>query len=215
MFQHPCMILSIGKSKSGKTYNTRFLLDYWLRQKRYFKWGIVFVGSKDLNDDYDFLPNHTIVNGYDEDLLMAYLDKLKKIKNSGKVLPPSFIVFDDLLGKLQSSKKFDNFVSLFRHYNITVFLNNQFLTNRTSSTIVREQTNYAFLWKTSSRHTIEAIYNWWGGLRFANYNEFKAHFLRATKKRYACMLWHSNEEIENNFLSYMSPANVNIVPLRY
>lgn len=207
------MILCIGKSNSGKTYTTRYLLDYYMTKRlpasSRCQFGLVFVGSEGLNEDYTFLPDNCIINGYDEERLNLHLAHLKRIKQAlkkkGKPMIHTFIVFDDLLGILNGNDNFNNFISLFRHYNVTFFMCNQYLQSRTSSTLIRMQTNYAFLWRTTAMSAIKAMYEWWGNERFEKLDDFKRHFLKTTSKKYAAMMFLDQNEPENNLWRWEAP----------
>lgn len=207
-FQFPCCILSLGKSKSGKSYNTSYLLNYFTIEEPVFHGGIVMLGSQGLNEDYDFLPKKCIINGYQEEILQNYVAKLKKYRETHNKPPPaSFLVLDDLMGQLNNSQWFQNFISTYRHYNITVFLNVQFLKSRASSTLLREQVSYAFIFNTKTKNTIDALYDCFGQL-FNSYEEFKQHFLQTSKERYSCMLYIADrDELEHNYYKYMGPIN--------
>lgn len=203
--EFPSCVVCIGKSKRGKSYLTRYLIQYFTLHTPIFKQGLVFCGTRGLNNDWDMFPDKCIINGYDENILMAWLENIKKVYASGKKLPPSFIIFDDLLGKLGKTKFFDNFLSTYRHYNITIFLNNQFLRQSASSTLLREQANYLFAFRTVAESTIAGLFEWFGGL-FKNQEEFKKHFLSITEPKFQAMLFlEAEEDITKNYYGFRAP----------
>lgn len=202
-FRFPACILSVGKPKSGKTYNTRFLLTYFCKTKPVFKGGLVMTGSRDLNEDYDFLPEKAIINGYDEELLKRHVAKLEAYrKRTGNPPPASFIVFDDILGRLQGSAFFNNFISIYRHLNITVFINVQYMKTRASNTLLRECIKYAFIFKTTTKISLQCIYEVIGQ-SFDSFEEFKEIFMKATNEPHAACLYIAdrNDKHENYFTS--------------
>ena len=207
-FRFPACILSVGKPRSGKTYLTRFLLTYFCKTDPVFKGGLVMTGSRDLNDDYDFLPSKAIINGYDEDLLKRHVDKLQAYrKRTGQPPPASFIVFDDLLGKLQGSAFFNNFISIYRHLNITIFINVQYMKTRASNTLLRECVKYAFVFKTTTKISLQCIYEVIGQL-FDSFEEFKAHFLKVTSKPHAaCLYIADRDNPEENYFEAIAPEH--------
>jgi hypothetical protein len=207
-FRFPACILSVGKPKSGKTYNTRFLLTYFSHTKKIFKGGLVFTGSRDLNDDYDFLPVKAIINGYDEDVLKRYVENIEQYrKRTGQAPPASFIVFDDLLGKLTGSNYFNSFVSIYRHLNITIFINVQYMKTKASNTLLRETISYAFIWNTKTKNSIDSIYEVVGQL-FDSKEDFKKHFFETTKAKHAAMLYiATRDELQNNYYETIAPEN--------
>lgn len=207
-FRFPAIILSVGKPRSGKTYNTRYMLTHFCKKNPIFKGGLVFTGSRDLNDDYDFLPSKAIINGYDEDILKRYVAKLEAHrKQTGSPPPASFIVFDDLLGKLQGSAFFNNFISIYRHLNITVFINVQYVKNRASNTLLRECIRYAFVWNTASKISLQCIYEVIGQL-FDSFEEFKKRFFFATHEKHAaCLYIADRDDPDENYYISIAPEN--------
>lgn len=211
IFEKPCLILTVGKSEQGKSYLVRYLLDYALIS-RVFKFGIVFQGSKGMNDDYGFLPDKAVKNGFDEAVLIKWIDKLKAQKErlvkagKGADMPRSFIIFDDLLGILQKSAYMDNFFSLYRHLGITVFLNTQYLNTAASSTLVRQQTSFGFFFRSSAARTKDSLYEWFAG--DISKDEFLEKYKRFTKEDYNCMLYISSERDPTKaFYRFQAPSN--------
>ena len=144
----------VGKSRKGKSHLARYILMNRLLSKQWH-FGLVFCKSKFNNDYTSFLPDNRIYEGYNEQVLMKYVNNLKKIvKEKGKV-PASFIIFDDLIGVLNNATDwFNNFISTFRHVNINVFICVQYLTGKNAvSPIMREQTNFAILFQSRTRRT--------------------------------------------------------------
>ncbi len=211
--EFPTCILSIGKSKRGKSYLTRYLLDYFCVRKPVFKAGIVFVGTKGLNNDWDMMPDKAVITGYSEEKLKMWLAKLMQIKKSGKEIH-TFIVFDDLLGKLEKSSYFDNFLSTYRHYNVSVFLNNQYLASSSSGTLLREQTEYLFAFRTAAKRTITCLYDWFGQL-FDSEKEFKKTFMEQTAEDHTAMLFIEGEEdVHENYLAFTAPGPDEFKPVK-
>ena len=214
--EFPCCICSIGKSKSGKSYNTAYLIQYFSMHKPYFKAGLVMLGSKGLNDDYKWMPKDYVIDGYSEDVLRGWLDHLKSIREkTNKPPPPTFLILDDLLNAITNNDYFSNFLSQYRHYNITIFINNQTLANRTTGSLFREQTVYLFAWGTKAKNTLEHLYKWFGQL-FDSFDEFKNHFLETTKEKHTCMFYDATQnDVHKNYLRWKSPENFKPVSLRF
>ena len=213
MYEKPQFNLFVGKSHSGKSYLMRYLLHYGLSNE-YFKFGVCFQGSKDMNNDFtSFLPKKSVVE-YSDRALEAYINQLKahklSLKNEGKEaeMPRSFIVFDDIIGQLTKSRYSSHFFSLYRHLNITVFMATQYLASDASSTLVRQQTSYGFFFKSSNINSTDMIHSWFGGCSKMNLKDFTAMFDRITKEKHACMLYIDGENDENNnYLRFIAPEN--------
>jgi hypothetical protein len=202
--EFPALIMSIGKPKRGKSYLTRYLITYFSVVKPIFKGGIIFCATQELNSDWHQFPEKSVITGYTDEKLKMWADRLKERKTQGKLVP-TFIVFDDLMGVLQKSKYFDQFLSTYRHYHVTIFLNNQYLASSTSSTLAREQTSYLFAFKSETTRTNKCIYEWFGQI-YDTFDEFKKVFRERTKEPHTAMLHIEGEEDKSkNDFSFRAP----------
>jgi NhaP-type Na+/H+ and K+/H+ antiporter len=131
--------------------------------------------------------------GLDLEVLNDYLNKLKQYrKETGQVIE-NFIIFDDLQGVLNTQDNtLNSLFSTFRHYGSSIFLSCQYM-NQAASTTLRENTQYAICFNSKTENTIKSLFQSFGQL-FDNYNEFKKHFLNATKESYHAMLYIESEE---------------------
>lgn len=201
------LFVLIGKSFRGKSYLMRYILTDWLSTGK-VKFGLVFCKTTFNNDFTSFLPQDKVIEGYNEEILKKYVENIKNIiKNNGSI-PPSFIVFDDLSGVLNGSDWFNNFVCTFRHFNIHIFIATQYLTGRNAvSTVMREQTNFAIMFQSRTKNTLDNLYKNFGGL-FPSFEDFKEYFLQATKQQYTAMLYSEHiDELEDNYKTIIGPAD--------
>lgn len=208
-FSHPRVVLLIGKPRSGKT-NT---IKYWLLKntvkKKVFKQGLVFTGSK-FNNDYDYLPDKLVYEGYQPDVLDNYLDVLEQTKKETGKIEPSFIVFEDLVGILS---KFDghfiNFTTKHRHYGITILLAVQYL-NMGANTTLREITSHALMFKSTGFNTIESLWKNFGQ-KFDKFNDWKEFFAEHTKEPFTGLLYDALDETYCEFRSpYVGDVDVKL-----
>ena len=203
----PVFVVAVGKSMKGKSYLVRYLLtERFLKGK--LKFGIVFTKTK-FNKDYAFLPDKSVKQGYNEEVLKKYISNIEKLREKKEGIPPNYLIFDDLVGVLNNqSDWFINFVSTARHFNTSVFICVQYLTGKKAiSPIMREQTTHAIMFNSRTRRTLENLYESYGGL-FPSFEEFKQYFFRATKERYTAMLYvESIDEVEGNYISIQAPEN--------
>lgn len=206
-FELPGIFLLIGTPKRGKSYLTRFLIKNFFKLKSKgghasrtrFKFGRVYTGTQ--NEDYHFLPEKAVHIGYSPDELekwLKFLDSKHLQLNGGnprgkKKLPSNFIVFDDLLGKLNNDNMFKFFISRFRHYNTTVFLCSQRLKTSTSGTNIRDYANYVFLFATNGAVNLKTYYEYWFSEYFETLAEFKEHFRKCTGEKYHAIFWHDRD----------------------
>jgi hypothetical protein len=200
------MCIFCGKSFRGKSHFLRYLITDRMLSKK-LEFGLVFTGTK-YNTDYDFFPDDKVFEGYNEEVLKKYVDNLKAIKKKEGEVPPSFIIFDDLVGVLNNQTDFFmNFITTARHLNINIFVCVQYLTGKKAiSTTMRAQTTHAVLFKPRMKNTIENLYRSFGGL-FENEKEFKDHFMKITKEPYCGMLYLEHEDnMDKNYICVKAPA---------
>ena len=180
-----CLHMFIGTSKSGKSYTLRYLLSEMLL-KRKLKFGIVFTSTKH-NDGYNWLPDDYVFGSFSRDRLNAYITWLKKIKKLKGSIPENFIVLDDIVNSLpQSEKWWNEFLSTYRHYNITLYVTTQHISR--CQPLFREQASFAYIFQLHTKHSIKACYESYGQL-FETVGEFKAFIRQHAGKEYQCVVW--------------------------
>ena len=193
-----------GTPASGKSYLCRYMFYRFCKRKTpMFKFGLVFSPSA-YNGDYDFLPPNAVKDKYDPVHLNAYIESLKVKVKEGKEkngrhwrLPHNFVILDDCLGMLSKSSKefnFENWVACHRQTSTSIFILNQYLNaSRNVSTLLRNCTNYAFMFPQSLKNSIEAMFNSYGQM-FDNIEEFKAALDACRKRKYSCLVFKNNNE---------------------
>src|ERR1044072_2049641 len=143
-FRPNSLILFVGSSYSGKTHLLQNVLIDMLDSGK-FKFGVVFC-STIFNNGWEMFDEKIVLSRFTSEWLEAYLELiLKRCTKNGKFKPePSFMIFDDMIGQIDLMDPFIQwFLSVFRHFGITLFISTQFI-NRIS-TLHREQANYAFV----------------------------------------------------------------------
>lgn len=203
----PCVIVALGRPRSGKSHLIRWLVTYFSIVNKKFKWIRVFTGSQ-YNDDYDFLPEEAVTD-YSSDKLKRYHDQLIAIRKdkSKDTMPLNVIIFDDLLGKLQSDSVFEQLISTYRHTKTVIILANQYVKTRASATSLRSFTSYAFLFRALDQASIKAYYEWYN-MGFDKYEDYKRHFLETTKEDHTAMLYIQQAKSKNsNFYAFKAPEN--------
>ena len=193
-----CFIL--GSKGAGKTNTIKYIIT---KNMDKFNFGAIFTGTKFDRNDYSYIPEEYIIQGYEENVLQNYLEGISKYIEKYGSAPLSFLVFDDLLYLISSMDKyFMNFLGNMRHYNIVVLFAVQFL--RTGIPVLRELTDYALIFKSNRHDTLKAIYNEFGTL-FETFKEFKEHFFEITREPFTAMLYDRNLELEDNYLKFTAP----------
>ena len=214
-FNRGQIIVLIGKQASGKSFLLRNLI-YQLSKQQTFKFGKVFTATGFIYSDYDFMPEKHVDSDYSEVKLESYIGSLKQWmeKNKGKKLPPSFLVLDDLLGKIQGHTDiFQNLMATYRHFNLTIFITSQY-TVKNVSPLLRELTDLAFIFR--SKNTRIALYEAFGQM-LDNQDEFEYILDQATKEKHASLVYNANKSTpEEAYLSFKCSAReIQTEVLRY
>lgn len=211
----PIFVVVIGRSMLGKSHLVRYLLtDRFTKGK--LKFGLVFSKTK-FNNDYDIFPDKSRKEGYNEDILIKYMNNLKKIREKNGVVPPNVIIFDDLAGILANSTDyFTNFIATCRHFNTSIFICVQYLTGRNAITpLMREQASHCIMFKSRTRRTLENLYDSFCGL-FQNYDDFKDYFMNATTEKYTAMLYlQAIDELDDNYITIQAPKDYKQIKIDY
>ena len=198
-------LLFVGACGKGKSNAMRYLLLKNLVDRKFFQFGLVFSNTK-YSNEYDFLPDKYVIEGYNEDILRKYLDKLGKYKKEHGEVPPNFVIFEDLIGLLNAKTNpfLISFFGTHRHLSCHVALLTQHL-NTGSSTLLREITTHALCWNSKQMNTMESIWLNYGQL-FDNFEHFKRNFLDITKEQYSAMLYlQENDELNDNYFIFKAP----------
>ena len=98
----PQLYVLVGVSETGKSFATKSIIYHLAKNKKISR--AVCITNTKCNGGYDFLPDRCVWDGYDEEQLQAYVDKLKKKRAEG-TLKPSALIFDDMLGSLPLDSK--------------------------------------------------------------------------------------------------------------
>jgi hypothetical protein len=206
-FERAQIISIIGTCGSGKSFLLRNMI-FQFSKLGFFKFGCVFTGTS-FNSDYEFMPEGSVHSDYSEAKLEKYISTLRTWLelHPGEKLPPNFLILDDLLGRMKpNTNSFNSLVSTFRHYNMTIFITSQMMV-RNISTLLRELTDVAFVFRTRFKNSLESLYNAYGQL-LENQDEFSELLNTATREQYSCLVYKARkEEKEDSYSSYQAPKD--------
>ena len=191
----------VGRPRLGKSNAVKYhILRNTINKKPLFKFGIVFTRTK-FNEGYDYIPQQYIYTEYKPSILRKYMNGLEKMKNEGKKIPRNFVIFDDQQGLLnRNDPLLTNFVSSHRHYNSSIFFCFQYLYG--ASPLLRECSTYAICFRSAGNRTLQGLFENFGML-FDNFNDFKKHFFKVTKKPYRAMMYIQDiNELKDNYLQF-------------
>ena len=80
---------------------------------------------------------------------------------------------------------------------------------------MREQTNFAIMFRSRARRTLENLYESYGGL-FDTVDDFKQHFFNATKVKYSAMLYSEDiDDVDENYITIQAPAEVPKIKFKF
>lgn len=167
----PASMIITGKTKSGKTYFTKSLID---KAHSQFDYIFIYSSTADISGDFDeFEKKHRkktmIITDENEFLELLndenFNEQILNDKNLSKL-----IIIDDFIGfiDLHANKKFDSLASRGRHLNISVMYLTQHIFAMTPC--IRLNCDYIFLTKTSDNN-IKQLYDLSCG--FANKDDLK------------------------------------------
>lgn len=186
-----------GLPHSGKSYMLRYIMwQYASVHNKYFKTVLCFSPTA-FNGDYNWLPEKAVKDKYDEEYLIAYIEslkvKLKALKNNDPdaKLKPNAIIFDDCIGMLNNSYWFQNFCSTARHTNTHLFFLNQYIaSSRNVSTVLRNNTNFALMWKSPMKNSIQALFASYGQM-LEKEADFKKLLMDNGGRQYSALMYRS------------------------
>ena len=205
-FKKPKIVMFIGKPNTGKSNAIKFEVIKNVNNK-IWSIGLIFTNSAFNNKEYDYMPRKYIIEGYKENILKKFVGSLKKyVKKHGKTLN-SYIIFDDLIGLLNTRNNpyLINLISIHRHIGLSILISAQVFKSSATSTVVRCCVNYGIFFRSEKNDIIKAIYDEFG-TEFASFEEFKTHFLKVTKKPYTALFYDQDTDSkENNFFAIKYP----------
>jgi len=206
-FSRGKIFVIVGKQASGKSFTLRNLM-YQFSKDGIFQFGQVFSGTT-FNSDYEFMPEGAVDSNYSEAALERYIGKLRAWmeKNKGKKPPPNFLILDDILGKMRPRTAiFQQLISTYRHYHMSVFIVSQYMVANVS-TLLRELTDVAILFKSKFKNTKESLFNAFGQM-CEDQDEFERYFTQATKEKHAALLYFAEKDTkEEAYLSFKAPSD--------
>lgn len=196
-----------GLPHSGKSYMLRYIMwQYASQHNKFFKTVLCFSPTA-FNGDYNWLPEKAVKEQYDEEYLMAYITSLKeklkglKADDPDAQLKPNAIIFDDCLGMLNNSSWFQNFCSTARHTNTHLFFLNQYIaSSRNVSTVLRNNTNFALMWKSPMKNSIQALFASYGQMLDSE-ADFKKLLMDNGGRQFSALMYRSGyDTIEESYL---------------
>lgn len=168
LIQMPCVILSVGKTESGKTHMIKYLLKC-LAMKGRFNYGCV-ISSTLFEGEWDCVPEQNRAFPTQARKYICRIIKYQKRWKEQGILMHSFIVLDDCIGAINfNDALWTQIVTTLRHYGVTLFVNTQYYCKLPA--VFRSQAGYIFFMKMLNDRELRAAYE--GCFPFMKYREFK------------------------------------------
>lgn len=171
------MILSIGNKGSGKTTTLLNYLKLAFENNFFDCYFLILpVFEHEINDSYRFIKEHKgkeqiyIFNEWDTDII---LDKIKD-----KKFEKSFICVDDSTGHFNAfiqDLELIKFISTMRHFNCSMWVITHSI-RRNLPTTMRALIDILLIYKTSSKLSLEIIFDEYLSLMFNNLKEWINYF---------------------------------------
>ena len=200
-WKDPQIVVSIGRPKKGKSNSTKYFILKNALERDIYKFGICFTKTK-FNNDYNYLPEEYVYQGWDEETLQKYLNGLENMEKR----PRNFVIFEDLVSVIdRNNPTLANFISTHRHYNSDIYINSQYLYSTVNTPLFRECTSICLMFSTKMKKSIKGLYETYGQY-FENENHFKDHLFNTTKEKYTAMVYLQEiDNLEDNYLKLLCP----------
>ncbi len=187
IFEYPQLILTIAKTKSGKTTFFRYMLQY-LYAKKIIVSALVFC-STIFNGDYDFINKKRHYLQLDEKIITALMNYRAKQMSQGTNPPGIALGLDDCVSDKEiNGPCFQSLVSKARHLNIHLFISIQHA--KVVGPLIRDNAGLVLLFKQQTPEQINyasEIVAWPGSKQ-----EF-AQFMNDNIADYKCLVVNRNE----------------------
>lgn len=200
--KEPQIYVLVGKPRTGKSYAVKSMV-YHLAKNKVIR-RVICITKTAFNGDYDYVPPDDLWEGYDDARVSQFLNECKERKKAGKALIPTALIFDDMLGQLPlDGATMKHLMSCFRHYNLYVFFTSQYL-NKAVPPYMRECLDWAVMFRTINKPSVEAMCNAFGGL-YDTPDEFKSALLKATAVPHQALLFHNNQDSkEQSYFTFIA-----------
>jgi ABC-type dipeptide/oligopeptide/nickel transport system ATPase component len=162
-----------GSCGSGKSYLIKYICESF---SNFFNGFIVFSNTASFNDDYKFLEayKHKIYGTLDFDNELKKIMKIQQKNRSAGRKRHFLIIFDDVYGSIKDSKQFKEFISTYRHFNLSIIFAAQYITG--ISTYLREISAYIILFHQNTHLSLKAAYENYFCDLYPSFEEFKKKF---------------------------------------
>lgn len=174
--KEPMLVFICAKSKCGKTHLLKSLISAEYNRGNRFTFGIILANNPDPEKNYySWFPKECVYNNGANLMnnFHNYINILKeKRKKKGSALEANVIIIDDPIGMVDwYGKEFQSFLSIYRHYNTTVFILSQSVTQG-ASTLLRDQATHVFMGYPSRKVAKEAYYDNFGNASYSKKDDF-------------------------------------------
>lgn len=170
IFEYPQTVVTVAKTKSGKTTAFRYILQY-LYAKKCIASALVFC-STIWNGDYDFINKERHYVQLDEAVITKLINHRAAQVQRGEKLKGLALIIDDCVADQDMRKPyFQSLISMARHLNMWVFISIQHA--KIAPPLIRDNSGIVMLFKCQTPEQKKYAYdlvNWHADQ--ANFSEF-------------------------------------------
>jgi hypothetical protein len=218
LFDQPCFAITAAPPRAGKSHFTSYLLISLHQQKKY---DYAFVFSPTGRKSFKFMPKNFIFPVFRPAKLVQIMRAAKACmdieENGGPRAPRILIVFDDCLGAAHfSSGLFLQLASTYRHYNISVVLNTQYIAKM--PTTFREMATYIFMLRQNTDLAFKHLFDTCGGRTlFKKLDKWIEFINERTLDRgiLICKMEEPQTTIAQRFTIFKAPAEIPKLELNF
>lgn len=201
-FEYPSLNMMFASPRSGKSYMCRFLIIELCKMGVFSS--ILVCSNNIFNGDYDFLPKHCLKSEFKETYIQQLVDYQSYLKERQINNVHACLILDDVLGSRDLNSNFmRNFITRFRHLNITVFITVQHC--KAIPQIYRSCCSQSFIFEQFSQPQIRALREAFV-YQCKNDNEC-AEFIRRYTNDYNVLLCYCNERLEKRYVKIKARDN--------
>lgn len=207
-FEVPRIYLFLGKTKSGKSYAMKYILREAISQGVLNENNSLVFTTTKFNGQYNWLPH--VTQKYDARLLNSVIAQAKAMREKyNDRIKPFFIIFDDIMGDIDMRKtpELVRLMTTYRHYNISIFIAQQYCMGGVCSPAIREQIGYIFAFANTGARSEKNIFESYCQPYFDSKKEFAATMKAITgddddeQDQHRCMLIDATKKRQREAIS--------------
>eukprot|EP00300_Choanocystis_sp_HF-7_P018422 c20035_g1_i1.p3 GENE.c20035_g1_i1~~c20035_g1_i1.p3 ORF type:complete len:261 (+),score=24.55 c20035_g1_i1:2607-3389(+) len=200
--KEPTITSVCGAMKSGKSHLIKHLVKRMAKENG-MNSVLVFSGTAAFSQqsNYSYIPSKFVHSVYDEETLKKYV-KLHEKNSDIKGL----VIFDDVQGQIDTTSKFfQQFITNFRHYRISIIIASQYGKGTSLPPYIRGLVNYFVQFRIENLDFIKLLYKEHGCLM--GLDDWTQMMLDIKKYEYLVVDKFADEEV-GKYIVAKAPAEI-------